>query len=477
MKKVFLVFVSFFAITMAFGQSNVSSIDQNSESGAIQNKATVNQTGQGNDSDIDQLIKEGSADPDVGLNQTSVVQNGKDNTTEVYQEMKTHGGSPANMVNINQKGKENFVDVKSVSDWGHDVDVNQDGRLNEAYVDVERNGNKATINQINDNINGTATQIIKAADAVVKIDQLNGKNNTATQTIGVPEFIGDNDLYVKQLEGNGNIASQEVNGTGWDASGASGNKGRIYQNQGAGNQAHQLFDVIGDPANDPYGNYAQTTQTGGSGNYATSLQRHSNNEAYQTQENGSGNYAQIGQKLGWAGETTNSKATQYQTGQDNIATAGQFNGDNVGYQYQDGKRNKSTLKQTGGGNSSDMRQWGNDNYAASHAFNGSTVDMDQNGNENQATVLTKGDGNLAKVDQKGTGNTAGEEPYWEDEYGIFQEGDLNKAYVIQDGQLNTAQISQVGDSNWAHSTSTGSGHDSEIIQAGDSNWAKVVQGN
>lgn len=475
MKKLSLLFVLVLAVTLVMAQSNESNVSQMAN-GATSNYAKVDQDGKMNTSDVMQEATYGSAAVD---NKTMVNQDGKGNSVYVDQEFQTWAGSPKNKVVVDQDGEGNAADVKSQAYWGHDIHVKQDGKANAANVTVKRNGNDVEVIQKNGNMHGTANVLVNAMKSKAAVLQDGGKYNMANQKMGEFDVVGGgNDMYIKQVKGNGNTASQYLLNS--EHMGGKDNSQKIVQEYGTGNTAVQRAgEWVGRDVITSNYNTAMTTQDGGTGNTALIEQIKNGHYAKQEQIGGSGNYAEIKQTNGWLAPT-GAKSVQTQKGAGgNKAIANVFNGDGMSEQYQDGKDNYSRIAQAGSENMIKTKQLGQGNSAFAQTTGGmmNEIKINQDGKGNwAATKVAHGNSNMAVVDQDGNWNKVGENNWSED--GIFQEyGDNNYAKVTQKGDYNESSIHQMGDDNVGTISITGNGHMSAIMQTGAMNQAIVLQSN
>ena len=318
--------------------------------------------------------------------------------------------------------------------------INQDGFLNDSYVNQEARKNTATVEQVNHIAHfNTLSNVIQTGEkneATVKQNTTNsdlgasyegtlkalvvqqGNGNEALQVQG-PAVTGNLHLGKADAEiiqgGNKNYASQHQL--------SYGNVARINQG-GSNNGAMQAQDTEILPDDEATMNTATINQTG------------SDNEAIQLQL-GHGNLANVSQS-GW---NNNSVQTQAMNSWVSIAEVNQTGSDNTADQYQIGKLNKANIDQASNRNTAIQKQF------ALITRRAGAIDYTP---YNEASISQKGgERNWAEQTQ-----TATVVDVPKNYASIIQDGGLNQAYQTQTGSDNSSIIMQTGNSNLVNITQT-----------------------
>jgi hypothetical protein len=326
-----------------------------------------------------------------------------------------------------------FVPVVAL---GQTLTVDSTGNNNDIGYDVTGGTNlTASITQGN----STSDPPVEANDNLVRITQVGGNTNGATVTQN--GYFNEANQY--QYYGATNTALIEQNGT--------------WNNPDVVNKATQT-----------QGSPDDTSTTGSTGNFASIHQSGYSNTAEQTQVG-----TDLNSSLPMLPDTYNAydwgiyqsgsrnKATQNQTGNENVAQIMQYGswGDATQNQYY-GESNKAVIQQSG--------TWEASRTSKNQATQtqGSPDDTSTTGSRlNFASIYQYGFGNMANQTQVGTelNNTlnlpAGIG------WGIYQYGDNNKATQSQTGNKHEAKIKQTG--SWGDAT--------QNQYYGGSNTAKIEQ--
>jgi hypothetical protein len=434
MKKLVFLFAMVFAVSMAMGQSNSSTVDQ---TGNNQN-ALVIQSGSSNSSDVDQTSPAGS------VNNATVNQTGNSNTADVDQ-VQQNSVVGANNATLTQIGNSNNGTQTQVGTWT--------GYMNATML---QNGSNNTGTQIQSSYNETAT-MTQLQDGNTGIQNQSGNYVSAAMTqSGLNNYgnqlqSGLNNSMTLSQTGNSNESYQTQSGGTWNPPG--------------GHRA--VTTILGDD------NYTSQQQSGTTSNNASIDQTANSSSAEQTQT-GSYNQATITQLGQWpAGAVIHETAIQIQTGDEHDAEISQItdsgNGGSSTTQTQTGYNQfafagqyswNSTIIQTQNGSS---RNW---------------AEAYQAGNNNYVRQIQNGEGNRARVDEQTggwtQGNTAIQEQTGRWNNALIEQYDVNGAKSWPGGNGNTAEIYQTGDDNWA-GDGYGAATEYGIRQWGDDNTAIVTQ--
>lgn len=288
MKKLVFLFTMIFAVSMAMGQSNSAEITQEGDSnygnieqigasntGQILQDATV---GNGNYAIIQQFtsLNEGFIDQ-IGDNDAEILQQGGEgNFADIKQTgtfdrtYNTYGQTIRNYYGIvNQNGWENDAIIVQTGGSGR-VFISQTGTENYAVHDQGVNSygktyNNGLIEQVGNNNEAYQWRQGTGGGNKMNIRQLNGNFNVATQDLndiyGSDSFSSNNDLNILQQDGSSNEAFQQVFSlTNW---GVGGNDLSIEQT-GSNNFASQIANTKN--------NFSTIIQTGNM-NEAVTLQQ------------------------------------------------------------------------------------------------------------------------------------------------------------------------------------------------------------
>ncbi len=287
---------------------------------------------------------------------------------------------------------------------------------NEAYVKQDGDGNNSFTKQTFDNNESSTIQ--NGTENLASVMQQANPNQSAGHSATVNQDGMRNQATVGQSEGDRNtsVANQD------------GNDNRTYQTQTGGSFAELAQDGT---------NNASTQNQDGSGNIGL-VDQGSNalNSQIGTWDVNQGVMTSIYDYTGTPnGDSKNGIAFQDQTGDDNKAYIGQFDGI--------GTANSAEQIQNGDGNTAYMKQ--NSYTSAGDNTNG-------DGGGNIGKQMRTNNGSIAGLVQLGRRNVAVQNQHRNDDVFSIQDGRRNLLNTVQAGGQNIAHTIQIGDDNQAFVT-------------------------
>jgi len=443
------------AIITQTGGAQVTTVDQNGNTNSaivtqftddgMDQTVDIDQDGNGNKADVRQKETGPITQSYTIPVQTAIVKqyNGNNNVATIRQDETGDGNKYQSTAYIEQIGSSNKSFQKTSAPghnsgqhvWGkqegYGNDLNQQiliGDGEDFSANQKGNYNKATqyIPSGSIDYHANSGQIIQDGDHNTASQYLQGANNGYS---GAP---AGGPIKIEQ-KGNWNTASQKFVSTGmW----TSGNSGYIYQ-EGNGNKATQ--DVNG-----------WTTE-------ARAEQWGNNNESQQFVVNGGvGNITKVRQ------DGNSNFSRTYQDGDKNKATNWIARNGNRTYQTQEGNRNNQRIEITGNNNYVNIDQKQDDNKAyinlratgpgqigsGIHISNNNDIRISQDGLNNLISGAVTGNNNVVRITQKGNDNIIGTGMWDADGLNIY--GHNNTAIIKQLTSGNNADVYQLGNGNTAN---------------------------